>query len=460
MPDVMRLSRRQFVATSVASGVLASATAAETQRAVGGWPTAHHDLANTGYATGETPPSTSLAEQWAASASGTVTGIAVENDRVYAGRDSGVLVVLDAPSGRTVRKYDVGSPILATPTVGDDSLYLGTEAGIEAVDVDSDIEFWTVETEGAVRAGPKLAGDILYAADDAGTLYFVDQRTGEIDREVNVGSGIRSAPAIGHGRVYVGDDDGYVTAIDAADRRVLWSTPVSNGAEPATAPVVADDRVLVGAGDGNAYGLSLDGAVDWQYGVDDSVSVPPALVDGAAIFVGDGGAVFRIGVGNGARGWRSDVAGGPQPPAAAGDAVYVATETGTLNAIGLEGGDLRAVSDVGAVSAAPALVDGRLFVGRSGQVLSVGDPTGTPTRTATPTARETPTETPTPEPTPTATSTETDVPGTDTDEEDEADDRDSTPGGTFRLSPAAAGTLFVGGGGILAAVLWLRSREE
>jgi len=129
---------------------------------------------------------------------------------------------------------------------------------------------WSLSTNGEVSATPTVDGGAVYFPDWAGYLTKADARTGAVlwSRPVSDYTGLpgdvsRTAPAISHGVLYLGDQGGilgagaHVFAVNAADGRPLWSiTAESHPAAVITeSPLFYGGRVYVGVSS-NEFGLA------------------------------------------------------------------------------------------------------------------------------------------------------------------------------------------------------------
>ena len=85
---------------------------------------------------------------------------------------------------------------------------------INALNVNNGELLWRFETEGFVRGGAAIAGDIVYFGSHEHYLYAVDRHTGEMKWRYETGAGIASAPAVVDGRVYFGSIDGHVYVLE------------------------------------------------------------------------------------------------------------------------------------------------------------------------------------------------------------------------------------------------------
>lgn len=86
-------------------------------------------------------------------------------------------------------------------------------------------------------------------------------------------------------RLILGSRAGKVVALDVADGKTLWTTPVSGGVDAEARFDAAHQQVYVGTDDGLVYALSPgDGHIRWSYRGKGAVERPPEL-GGDAVYV-------------------------------------------------------------------------------------------------------------------------------------------------------------------------------
>jgi outer membrane protein assembly factor BamB len=64
---------------------------------------------------------------------------------------------------------------------------------------------------------------------------------------------VQSSPAVAGDTVYVGSEDGYLYAVDAASGEKLWQ--FATGDKITSSPTVADGTVYIGSHDGKMYAI-------------------------------------------------------------------------------------------------------------------------------------------------------------------------------------------------------------
>jgi len=94
-----------------------------------------------------------------------------------------------------------------------DTLYVGSDNKLVAVDLQSQQKRWEFEAEGVVSSSPALVDTTIYVGSEDGRLYAVDAATGEKLWDVLTGGKITASPAVADGTVYISSHDGNLYAI-------------------------------------------------------------------------------------------------------------------------------------------------------------------------------------------------------------------------------------------------------
>jgi len=107
----------------------------------------------------------------------------------------------------------LGKKANSSPVVADDTLYVGSDNKLVAVDLQSYQKRWEFEAEGVISSSPALVDTTIYVGSEDGRLYAVDAATGEKLWDVLTGGKITSSPAVADGMVYISSHDGNLYAI-------------------------------------------------------------------------------------------------------------------------------------------------------------------------------------------------------------------------------------------------------
>jgi outer membrane protein assembly factor BamB len=225
------------------------------------------------------------------------------------------------PPFRTIWTYHAGSLVEFPPSIGYGRLYFSTNSGkFVAVNMKTGRRAWKYYSHRCVAASPAVGayGSVFMAFLNRPPCNRSPGAKG-IDGEV-----VRFAVGLGHviwrttigpsetspllvgGKVYVGDWNGDVWALDGSHGHVLWTFhtqgPVKGGL------AYAGGRLYVGSYDGHLYCLSLDGKLLWR------ASGQGGLLHGGRFYA---------------------------TPAVAHDRVYVGSTDGRLYSFGATTGKLR-----------------------------------------------------------------------------------------------------------------------
>ena len=239
----------------------------------------------------------------------------------------------------------------------------------------NDSVVWQFEADGFVESSPTIVDDTVYVGDEAGYLYAVDATTGEELWQYQTGAQIRSDLQVVGGTVYVGSTDHSVYAIDAEDGSQQWRFPT--GSYVNSSPTRVDDTVYVASEDGNVYALDADdGAERWRFGTGDIVTNAPTVVDGVVYVGGHDHVVYAIDAEDGSEVWRHTTGLSISSEATVVDGtVYIGSDDATLYALDAADGGVvwRFTDPVAHVISATTYHDGVVFVATDDVTYGHGD---------------------------------------------------------------------------------------
>lgn len=349
------------------------------------WGQYQGDAANTGVGE-EGPP----AEAWTFELDRSVSStVVVSGDSVYFLDDQNTLYSVDRTASevqwrRETRSENGPQVILNTPILSDGRLYLvDQDRGVAAVD-ESGEDLW----QRYPRDGPRTElypvsvpavgdGSIAFAMGDE--LYAVDAEFGGIRWSSEI-HGEAMMP-VGAGEDfyvpgYVRDEDitppeGALTRLGSAgDRRLLHDGNALSGP-----PAVGDGKLFTGDFQGIVRAVEAEsGAEEWSVRTGGTVA-PPALRDGAVYVGSDDGAVYALDATTGEKLWRFDTPSrADYSPAVSEDTVYAVTDRGGVYGIDRGTGDLDwGVRLPGGIAAPPAVFNGSVYVASGSTVYSISE---------------------------------------------------------------------------------------
>lgn len=239
-------------------------------------------------------------QKWTYQADGAIkTGVTIGNDgSVYFGADDGRVYSVSA-LGALEWSYATGDTVRSTPAVLDDALiaFGSNDGGIYALNSAGGL-VWNGFTGGPVKAGISFGqgGDLIVPSQD-GFLYSLSA-SGSLEWSVLTSNTLRCTAAIGAtGKVYVPvdeelhcyRDDGAVSYTVTLGGRIFASPTV------ATDPADGSETVIIGAEDGNLYGIRL-GEILWTVPIGAPIYSSAALDADGTIYVGaNDGRLYAVG---------------------------------------------------------------------------------------------------------------------------------------------------------------------
>jgi len=290
---------------------------------------------------------------------------------------------------------------LGSPIIAGNRLYQPAGEAIYALDARDGALVWTFRAGSAISTTPAVSNILVFGTAD-GRMIALNEWDGSLLWTHHTGGEVRSSPLIVSDTVLVGSSDGYLYCLRLSSfltGSVIWRTYLGGPVLSSPAYSEATDTLLVGshygAGGGRLYCLRFsDGAEVWNRTLPAPVASTPAITGGMAIVGCDDGFLYSLevkpdGIDEGVPDpedsttdllWGADltstVTGSDvrirSSPAVDGQLAYVGAGANTVAAVNLTNGALAWHRELGEPAAtkfmtsAPAVAEGRLFVGAGG----------------------------------------------------------------------------------------------
>lgn len=258
------------------------------------------------------------------------------------------------PTGSAV---PTASPSPSPAQAGDGDAF---DSHVDAVDLQGDPVWRAPAQLDALVLMPVAVDDrAAYVGDMEGRVTALDLASGRERWTADVGTPVSGAVSLDGGRAYVASlgsqtTPGAVVALDASTGEEVWRTGEDAiSSNPVSAPVLADEGLLVLEASSVTSLDPQDGSLHWRTEIVNPLRAPPFFFQGTAtpapvsaggsVFVVDvTGRVYALDAGTGAVRW-DHALNDPSPvspPVVTEEHVLVPTDSGTLYAIDRETGHL------------------------------------------------------------------------------------------------------------------------
>jgi outer membrane protein assembly factor BamB len=144
---------------------------------------------------------------------------------------------------------------------------------------------------GATETSPLMVGKRIYVGDYDGIVYALNGGDGKTIWSYKAGGAVKGAIAYDRGWVFFGAYDGRLYALRAADGKLIWTAEsdrdwLGGHGQFYSTPSIAYSRVYLGSTDGHVYSFGeQSGKLRWSYRTGGFVYGSPAVWHGR-IFVG------------------------------------------------------------------------------------------------------------------------------------------------------------------------------
>lgn len=227
---------------------------------------------------------------------------------------------------------------------------------------------WSYNVGSPIRSSPALGADgTIYVGANNGKIYAISP-DGEKKWEFQTKARVHSSPAIGpNGVIYVGSNDCSLYAL-SPEGRLLWKFKTYGRIR--SSPCIGRNGVIYfGSYDHYFYSVSPSGKLKWRLDLGGNLEATPAISEDGGIYVANKGAfnggsyLYRLD-GDGEIKWYSRINGPVRSsPCVANDGkIYIADMSGVMYCFSEEGKLLWLQRAGGAILSSPLLDEGRAVI--------------------------------------------------------------------------------------------------
>lgn len=176
-----------------------------------------------------------------------VGSVVAGNDMIFAPSSDYNLYALDM-QGKLVWKFTAEQALWGQPVLDGTNVYLGSmDHKVYALNMNTGKLVWSSELNGSILGALTLGSDgVLFAGTLGDSVYALNTSSGKIIWQQQLSSRIWSAPAIGNGSMYVGDQAGKIVSLSTDTGKENWS--IQPDGPVLGSPLVLSDLIVIGTG--------------------------------------------------------------------------------------------------------------------------------------------------------------------------------------------------------------------
>jgi len=223
----------------------------------GDWAMFQRNPGHTGFAANETYIPEGIIKWKFETSAPILSSPTVVGNTVYLSTGDRRILALDTITGEKIWEYIVTGPVDSSVAVADRMAFVGLRDGrLLALDREKGILIWEFDTGNPIYASPVVYKGIVYITSGSRKIFAVDAITGLKRWEYYAGDWIVSSPVVNDEIVafIVADRTIHVLGLKSAKNRLLYSLPTFTD----TSLVLSKDRLFVSDKAGRLRGL------DWQ----------------------------------------------------------------------------------------------------------------------------------------------------------------------------------------------------
>jgi outer membrane protein assembly factor BamB len=288
----------------------------------------------------------------------------IDNGIIYFGDEEGTLHAVEISNGKEMWHYSTEDKIMSCPTIVDTLAYLGSMDGyMSCIDIRNGVLVWSYKTgSGASCLPPAFKNNMIFFGSHDKNFYVLDSKTGEVEKEINVGHGICCSPIVDDSCIYFTDWGGNLHALRLDDYTENWKFKTENPIEKT--PTLDGERIYLPGGDKYIYCLNKDtGELLWRKNMNALVT-HIGLTDSLLFFNTTDGYLYAMNKNTGTIRWEFKTEGKTYSRAILADnVIYFGSGDGNLYAMDLFSGRQIWKFETGSAVHRLAIDNGIIFFG-------------------------------------------------------------------------------------------------
>lgn len=215
-----------------------------------------------------------------------VSSACLYKDKVLFGSHDNILYCLNSTDGKLAWKFVTQGPVNCTPAIiGNRTFVTGCDEHLRVINIDNGTEETDIHLGTYLIASPAVVNETLYVGTYASEVVAVDWKSKKTlwafkDKERDFP--YHSCAAVTAESIIVGGRDKRLHCLERKTGKERWHFDTKGKVD--SSPVVVGQRVFFGSEDGNLYAVELNtGKQVWKFSAGKSISASPAVAEGRLV---------------------------------------------------------------------------------------------------------------------------------------------------------------------------------
>ena len=156
--------------------------------------------------------------------------------------------------GSTITNTAAGD-LVPCAALADGAAIVARSNVVQSINLSTRVTNWTFVAANLFESSPALYHGVVYVGNNDGNLYALDSATGASNWTLATGGAIKSSPAVANGLIFFGSLDGKVYSVNPGGALV---SSYQTGGPVYSSPVPSAGAIFVGSDDGYLYALAGD----------------------------------------------------------------------------------------------------------------------------------------------------------------------------------------------------------
>jgi len=254
--------------------------------------------------------------------------------------------------------FETAAPITASPCVRGGLVCFGNLAKkLYILDAKSGRRITDFGLKGSVSSSCALKDSLLFVATERGgdQLAAINLKKGNTIWH-QLARDVCTSPLVFDDKVAIGTGDGYLLVFSSSRGELIWRFKTAGGI--ITSPAKGGEKIFCGSGDRHLYALDAEsGELLWKFKAGGSISADPTVADSAVFFGSTDSCLYALSVAEGKQLWRLKTGGEVfSSPAVLGGMLFFGSNDRRLYAVEIESGEILWSFETGSLVQAPPLV--------------------------------------------------------------------------------------------------------